>query len=69
MERTGRIRPLSEGKDASKPFGIWYCGGVQKTGQLEILRNRRIPKLVFHARIKTIKDCAYSDRSILMPQK
>lgn len=66
-ERTGRSRPLSERKASPEPYGIWYCGAVQKLGKLDIFRNRKIPKLMSHVRVKTIKNCAYSDWFILMP--
>lgn len=66
-ERTGGIRLLSEGKASSKPVGIWYYEAAQKIGKLDIFRKRRIPKLVFQVRVKMIKNCAYSDRFILMP--
>lgn len=66
-KRTERIKALSEGKASPKPFGIWYCGAVEKMRKLDIFRNT-IPKPVFHARLKkTTKNCVYSDRFILIP--
>lgn len=66
-KRTERIKALSEGRASPKPFGIWYCGAVEKMRKLDIFRNT-IPKPVFHARLKkTTKNCVYSDRFILIP--
>lgn len=68
MEKTGGLRPLSEGKNAPKPVGIRYYGGVGTLGKLDAFKGG-IPKFRVHARVETNKDHAYSDRFILMPLK
>lgn len=69
MEKTGGLRPLSEGKDAPKPVGIRYYGGVGTLGKLDAFKEGGIPKFMVRARVETKKEHAYSDGFILMPLK